>query len=101
MVRAHLGVLPDPAPVLPVLLSGDIITRVGRKRRIAMADARQVGALLVVTGAALAIWSASSYQIHTQTSTGEVKEGLTSDPSGSHKIDASTSSGDIELAEGS
>jgi DUF4097 and DUF4098 domain-containing protein YvlB len=44
---------------------------------------------------------ANSYQIHTQTSTGEVKEGLTSDPSGSHKIDASTSSGDIELGEGS
>jgi hypothetical protein len=44
---------------------------------------------------------AGSYQIHTDTSSGDVNNGLTNDPSGSHKIDASTSSGDIELAAGS
>ncbi|HEY0687580.1 MAG TPA: hypothetical protein VGD71_00960 [Kribbella sp.] len=78
-----------------------------------MADARQVGALLVVTGAApglatsncatsaATVAPAGSYQIHTDTSSGDVSNGLTNDPSGSHKIDASTSSGDIELAAGS
>jgi DUF4097 and DUF4098 domain-containing protein YvlB len=44
---------------------------------------------------------AGSYQIHTDTSSGDVNNALTNDPGGSHKIDASTSSGDIELASGS
>jgi DUF4097 and DUF4098 domain-containing protein YvlB len=44
---------------------------------------------------------AGSYQIHTDTSSGDVKTGLNNDPNGNHKIDARTSSGDIELAAGS
>jgi DUF4097 and DUF4098 domain-containing protein YvlB len=44
---------------------------------------------------------AGSYQIHTDSSSGDVKTGINNDPNGNHKIDASTSSGDIELAAGS
>jgi hypothetical protein len=43
----------------------------------------------------------TSGDIHTDTSSGDVNNGLANDPSGSHKIGASTSSGDIELASGS